>query len=578
MNIKYFFIPAFAVLVCGCTKETVPEDGSVLNPEFTVSFFVGNDEVDTKAVSDAADGCRTAMYGLTDGNGGSDLVLVETVSSLLAVPAGTKGTPVYTENFDARFGEQFYAVAFEPAESGELTDPWGSGLGDNGAVRFKNTADHTYSYDYSNSAVTGVDWNLSWPEGGSLFYFLQAPYNVTKDLSPRFYADGSIQFDYTDPTAPTDVDGRMTIVDGAAAQTDFLFSSRMVGQPAAGASNRHDILMYHALTAVKFKVGNVDMGVETRITNVTFKGIKASGHCTIKPNYTADNTSEGDNPSNAEGADASRSRTCSVWTEHGSGSDLVVDYSQSFNGTVDFSQENSQFAESFYDGSSNLRNLGTADGSVILNMVPQVLENVEVVVEFTIDGKPFTRSASLSGIWKAGELHTYTLTVNKVGVDISDRLDVSKNEKTEVVTRNTGNVTAYIRAGYAVAWYYGHGAEAVAVAPYQGDGVFTGLSPVCPDGKQAWILGEDGYYYYRYPLLPGRSSAYPLFTRYIAPSDPAPFAGGHLEFKLLIQGVQYDADAEKVSDAWGSVHTAGADGKPTSVTVVSLLSAEPESM
>lgn len=575
-----------AVIALPSCKDDILEEGSY--PENVVSFMIGNDATATKASASSVE-TQVASYTI-EGVEDNDLVLIETVTSADNLYSTdlveTKGTPVYTENFDALYGEQVYATAFEP-KSGAASayapkDVWGSYLENGGTVKYKNTAAHTYSYDYSK----GQKVNLSWPAGGRLLYFIQAPYSTTNALNPDFYSDGSIQFDYTDPTATTTVGGRPTIVNGATNQKDILFTSKEISKPATG-GNQNNILMYHALTAVKFKVGNVDEGIETVINSITLKGITANGHCTIVPNYGDSNTSAGDNPSNAGGAEATKSYKCATWTDLAS--PLVVDYTQNFNGKTDYTTENSNFGDSFYAGTTDEKNLVTADGSEVLLMVPQTLNNVEIVVDFSLKAKKtgvlvgtYSRSVKLSSTWKAGELHTYTLTVNKVSVSVTDSMDNNKEVKSALSTSNSGNVTAYLRATYAIAWYYGYGDDAICVASWHGHGKFTYLGgPDDQNGyKNTWMKGSDGYYYYVNPVLPGRPTQFPLFTTFSAASitEEPVFPNSHLEMKILLQGVQFDESKQKVTAAWGDIDEVDADGNPTGKKIVDLLSTKPENI
>lgn len=551
---------AAVILFHGCKETGFEEPGG--NSDGTVTFIIGNDSAETKSP------VKAASYDLeSDG-----LSIVETVSGMDS--PGTKGTPVYTENFDSLYGSSLYATAYVPVSgTGPLTDVWGSFLENGGTVPFKNCGTNTYSYNYSAGSK-----NLHWPSGNVLHYFLQAPYSATSALKPVFFADGHIEFDYTDPVAAVAVGDRKVITDPAASQSDLLFTSRKVSKPETS-SVTEKLLMYHSLTAVKFKAGNQDDEVETIIKKVTFKGIKANGHCTIRPNYSDSNMSP-DNSSNHGGAASSKSSSCTSWAKHSTADDLVVDYVQTFSGTVDYDRENSSFGDSFYNG-TNLRNVGAADGSQILLMVPQELKDVVLEVEYTLrkkgssSGTDYKKSVKMSSVWKAGEIHTYTLTVNTVAVRIDDSMNASGTVKSNVETKNTGNVTAYLRATYTIAWYYGTGNDAVAVSPYSNNGTFVNLGGK-KSGEDTWILGSDGYYYYRYPVQPGNSSKNKIFESFTAPSEAAPFVGAHLEMKVLLQGVQYDAQKSNVTFAWGNVHTVDASGKPTSTTVVSQLSDIPE--
>ncbi len=575
-----------AVLSLTCCKNEMIEEG--LRPENVVSFTIGNDATTTKA-SASCNEIQVASYAI-EGVEDNDLALVETVSSadnLYSTYAPeTKGTPVYTENFDALYGTQVYATAYAP-KTGAATaytdgEVWGSYLENGGTVNLKNTDANTYSYDYTKGQAV----NLSWPDGGKLLYFIQAP-DTTKALNPKFYSDGSIEFDYTDPTTPTTVEGRQTIVNGASAQKDILFTSKIVSKPAEG-GNHNNILMYHALTAVKFKVGNIDERIETIINSITLKGITANGHCTIVPNYGDSNTSAGDNPSNASGAETTKSSKCATWENLAS--PLVVDYTHNFSGKTSYTTENSDFASSFYNGTTAEKNLiNAADGGEVMLMVPQTLNNVEVIVNFSLKAKntgvlvgTYSRSVKLSSTWKPGELHTYTLTVNKVSVSVTDTMNDTKEVKSALSTSNSGNVTAYLRATYAVAWYYGYGDDAICVASWHGHGKFTYLGEPDEenDYENTWIKGSDGYYYYVNPVLPGRPTQFPLFTTFSAASitEEPVFPKSHLEMKILLQGVQFDASQEKVTAAWGNIDEVDKDGNPTGKKIVELLSTKPENI
>ena len=564
MNMKKLFYGLSlltAVCLLSACEDVIGGGSGTDFDENTVAFTIGGNSSVTRG---AAMQTVVAPHNVFDLPGEADeepdFCLVETVTDMdeeaYDAVGTTRGTPVYTENFASLYGTDLYGTAYKTQTgTAQLTDVWGSYLENGGTVNFKPVegTSNTYAYDYSR----GQKVNLAWPEDNKLLYFLQAPYATTSELNPEFYADGHIEFDYTDPTTP--VSG--VITNGAAAQKDFLFTSKVMEKDTKDTKNH--VLLYHALTGVKFKFGNVDQEVKTEITKVTIKGIKANGHCTIKPSYGESNTSAGENPSNVTGASGTKSSSCSTWGKHSSSTDLVVDYSQTFSGLVDYTNGdggNSNYGDSFYDGTSNLNNFGKADGSEILMMIPQVVTDVVLTVDFTINGKPFQRSVKLKGEWKAGELHTYTLTVNKVDVSVDDNMNEAKTMKSGVVTANTGNVTAYLRAAYSVAWFYGHGDDAIAVAAWGGHGKFTTGDN---DGLSAkWIKGEDGFYYYPYPVMPGRPTQHALFTTFTAPktTEEAPFPGGYLDMMILLQGVQYDSDMAKVKAAWGTIKTADGTG------------------
>ena len=584
------------MLLAGCEDELgKDEDGRMTFDENTIAFTLGQSS-NTRAVGTAS--TVVAPSNVFDLPGETadepDFCLMETVTDMneevFDAVGETRATPVYTENFYDLYGTDLYGTAFEPQTgTAQLTDVWGSYLENGGTVNFKKVADtdNTYAYDYSR----GQKVNLAWPEGNKLLYFLQAPYTTTKDLNPKFYADGHIEFEYTDPTTP--VSG--VIANGATAQKDFLFTSKVMEKDTKDTKNH--VLLYHALTGVKFKVGEMEeiggniTQVKTTITKVTLKGIKANGHCTIRPNYVdGTNTSDG-NPSNKKNETNAntKSAVCSTWSQHSTDEDLVVDYSQTYSGVVDYAKgDDSNFADSFYDTDKNthLKNMGRKDGSEILFMVPQDLTNAEIVVDFTVTygevSHSYQRKAKLTTSWKAGEIHTYTLTINQVAVSVDDSMNAQLTEKNGVTTSNVGNTCAYLRATYAIAWYYGYGEDAVCVAAYQGNGEFIYMAG--PNEKDhhnpTWIKGSDGFYYYKWAVKPGASTRFPFFGSFTAPSvsETGPFPGSHLEMKILLQGVQYDQGKKKVGQAWGDVYTVDADGNPTTTKIVDVLSNEIENL
>ena len=532
--INFFILFAAAASLVACNKETPEGNGKYVGKAGSITLIVGNDEAATKAGSSCSE-VQVGSYNFFEEGDETELVMVETVSDVdnasHSEPA-TKGTPIYTENFDTIYGKDFYGTAFDGSiSSGKLTDVWGSYLENNGIVKFNWVADHTYEYKYSE----GQSINLGWPDSKKLRYFFQAPYSTTKNLSPDFYGDGSIKFSYSDPNTATDG----VITDGSVNQTDILFTSKVLVQPANPENGvSANILMYHSLTAVKFKVGTPDEGNMPIITKVTVKGIYSKGDCTIVPNYTDANTSAGSNPSNHNSNDndndnETKSTVCTTWDNRGN----AVNYVENFTGTTDYS--GAGFAESFYKDDTELNNLGAADGSKILLLIPQTKSDVEFEVEYKVTdgGATYKRSVKAAIDWKAGEIHTYTFTINKVDVAVTDTVNGLK--KTNVKTTNTGNVTAYLRATYVLAWFYGD----TVVAPYTGSTTIT--------LGNGWFK-EGDYYYYTYPVAPGKDSKAPVFASWTAPEvNNSGFPEAHLEMKILLQGVQYDSNKAKVGAAWG---------------------------
>ena len=105
--------------------------------------------------------------------------------------------------------------------------------------------------------------------------------------------------------------------------------------------------------------------------------------------------------------------------------------------------------------------------------------------------------------------------------------------------KNTGTAQAYIRASYAVNWRDGEGIIA-AVTP-------KGYScDLVKDPQGAWVDGEDGYFYYPYPVAPGDEAPSLLTCRVSYPVDPE----YTLSVEVVAEAIQSNP-AEAAEEAWG---------------------------
>jgi len=206
---------------------------------------------------------------------------------------------------------------------------------------------------------------------------------------------------------------------------------------------------------------------------------------------------------------------------------------------------------------------GTANHSVScsvsdeLILIPQSLssQNATLTVNVTIDGATFNATSVLNSItWQAGKVHTYTFTNSgkDVVVTVTDDVNLTTNEKSNVQIKNTGTATAYIRAAIVAGWYK----NGMMVAGWDPEsstyaGTFTGLP------GSDWVKVGD-FYYYQNPVTGGSFTGSNLFTKYAAP-ETAPVAGAHLEMTILAQGIIWDADKARVALAWGSGIATSAD-------------------
>ena len=567
------------------------------------------------------------------------LCLVETVTSMddefFDAISGTRGTPIYTENFDDLYSDQLAVTAFPYKEktSGVTgteeyvrpTDVWGDYLGDDGTVLYSKESDHTYRYDYSKGQTT----NLSWPDGtngNKLLFFFEAPYRITK-IQPEFVEvpsetggastyklpadftgtynkifniDGSIEFDYVSPALADN-------------QEDILFTSKWITKAEndkviAGKAAPHNILLYHALTAVKFKVGNdFPEGIQLEFTKVTFTNIYKSGHCTVKPNYKDDTNTSAGNPSNEEGLPATKSALCSLWSSLGTQGECSVEFplkggDAMGNKTVGkLSGDEAPtvtFPDGFYRETTSEetiadRNLNTTSYSKTFLFIPQdvtpkttggamidgaqtainveyyIIRNGEREGQRTSDGssKPFSKTIYLpTETWKAGELRTFTLNGLAVHVSIDDTMNSANTVKSGLATTNEGTAPQYQRVLVTANWIYDDANYGPSiVAPYDIIKKGTDGKPVSLNTKgftkfpgEGWLIGEDGFFYYVNPIDEEVQPDKPLFDTFTQTMD-SPYPGAHLEMSLSVQAVKYELSHETVNAYWFSTIGGGSN-------------------
>ena len=538
-------------------------------------YTYGKNEVVVKVggntMATRAEGARTVVapsnvYDLPAQNGEMQVTLVETVISLddacYDAVMGTRGTPVYTENFANNYSS-FQGTAYD----GSTT--WGGGTqtftGSNGV----------YSYQYDES--------YTWPKDGLLFFFDAVAGEGVADLAHNS-SDGTISFSYTSPEAAAD-------------QKDILFTSRYLTEDDQKSGN-NSILFYHALTGVKFKLTNdVTYGPEDEpctliINSVTINDLYSQGDCTINPFYKEGSWGTTSNPIKDDKSNKqTKSAECTQWSNKSDQKDFTLEFPTNTDGTnkiVNYADATQDFADSFSSGEceSANKNLNDAAYSQTFWFIPQTLTaDNTLTVNFTIkygDGKEYTATRTISfpatnvpgnsgTDWKAGELRTFSLTLSQVLVDIDDDMLITRegakeeevwykgangemttapvtrgDTKANVTTYNVGTAPEYQRVIVTANWVYPNDEY------NQGDIIVRDHDLTKDTGWQAvidtehWTLGTDGYYYYYKPIKPGCTPEFPLIKKgygYTCP-DEAPFPGTHLEMTLCVQAIQYIAGTD----------------------------------
>ena len=542
MKKSYIALAVLAMAaLAGCQENEITNEVYTLEKgEVLIRLANGRQ---TKSM-DAASVIEGATIELGTDENGTNFVLEETITNLdnLSFAPETKGTPGYTENF-ADLYKGFNAAVYKGGSVYEA----------DGAFEEYDKANLIYKRKYPNDI---------WDGNGEpdLYFFLRTPAsyidaNITSDLSYNT-TNGSISFSYTSPTT-------------ADAQQDMLFTSR----PLNTAADFNDlfikddqglpVLFHHALTGVKFAIGNAAEDNVT-ITKVEFTGLKTSGSCVITP--IQENGKYEDNHTNYSSA------TAVVWTP----GTATAAISQEYNSVTSYEQPGtgvSKFAENYYQGgnSNNLSKDNDATAAQTFWLIPQTLtDDVKLTVSYSIDGKAqepweidFGSALKKNGNfinWQAGELRTYTLKVDAVKVHIEDQITTG-GAKQGVAIKNTGNTKSFIRATIIGNWCAENGeavfgftdfidnpGEYVEIPSWTidntGGGVFAGLPGT------GWVRATDGFFYFTTAVEPGKiigtaptgatASDYvgePLFVSYTPPTNHPDYqiAGKYVDSHFVME-------------------------------------------
>ena len=542
--------------------------------------------------SDVAPEARHGIVIPLETEDGSRFVLEETVTSLDALLSETRGTPAYTENLGTLYANNLSVYAAE---------------GTFGTATYENMESSLYP---RKDASQGDGWRYQhnyngdpWPESGAVGFYLNMPATPT-GVSITGRTGGKFTFTYTSP-------------EKAADQQDILFAytSMTKDEHKGFLPNGAPVLFNHALTAVKFAIGNDKSDIDAnsvKITKVTFKNLVNSGTCEITP---TDAVTDVKNTYSSAGA---TSWTAGTPVDNTITSDTIQD-------TVTYNASDKKFGESWYSA-GNKRNLNDADATQTFWLIPQAFtasSNVTLVIEYTYadvsDSWEIDFGKALAGVtWKAGDLRTYTIKIDDVNVKIEDTvapteapntilttIDGTKEikdkngntvlytayggTKSDVTITNTGNTDAYIRAALIGQWLDENGNPVFGFTDYTAGrvelvdswyqdqfvthngyhGYFVDL-PGYQNTKQDssfdnplnnWYLNSDGYYYYKEIVPAGEPVPDDLFTSYTVSKSPAVLVAGAVKnvyFRLeistqAISANKLDGTPYSLSDAWSRV-------------------------
>jgi len=153
----------------------------------------------------------------------------------------------------------------------------------------------------------------------------------------------------------------------------------------------------------------------------------------------------------------------------------------------------------------------------------------------------------------AGKIVTFRINekkANRISVDISDEVD--GNVKKNIVIKNTGSKTIYVRASLVGNWISSTGKYLQAWSESDPYGTFDNSFPTSLPAN--WKKGSDGYYYYSKAVKPNHTVSQNLFNTYTRTGKPSLASVKYLDFDILVQAVAVGTDDDKRANAkavWG---------------------------
>ena len=522
----------FMAALVSCQENELRNDEFVAKDGDIVFRMTGNGRA-TKSMDSV-----TPMKGVTIDLGsqaGTHFFLEETVINLNEIDFGpqTKGTPAYTLNLGqlyadnlgvsavgGTFGDFAYASAEEEIGSDNKWLYW-----------------HHYATDpWPEDEEEEVGFYLRMPASPAGVTFGTGAYGTNDD-------GATITFTYKTPNT-------------AAATQDILFGYRSLAKkdyPKTGIP----AVLYHALTGVKFAIGNDDDGIV--ITEVSFEGLYDSGKCVIAP---PDLETAGTEDYNV-----------AVWSNLTSTDDYIISSEGLLNDDgeqqiADYGKSKNYDFPTSFTGHGAANNMNDDDASKTFWLIPQAFEgrnDVMLTIKYNYcDNTDLETKLTLGEIfgergieWGAGELHTYIIKVDEVNLQIQDEIVeetrpipvlvndeyVNQNQKTlvkkNVEIYNTSNVEVFIRAAIVGQWVTANGDpifgftdeinnlyvveswyEDQFVNKSRHHGYFVELADYNEDnGYNNWYLGDDGYYYYSESVETDEKTL-PLFDSYVLGTRP----------------------------------------------------------
>ena len=601
-KMKHFYGVSLLAAVClaACTPEDefTRSNGQMGSLGFSVSVADDNGGSDTRSntyvVETFVVGNDTLCLTCTETDMCDSAPEVEETSA-------TRGTPIYTStgtgtslltsplyNLESVYAS-FNVTGKKVASDGTLSDfywnytdtpPTETYMGDDPTEAY---IDMPYKFD-SYVAKNTSEWEYWSPVGteAEKFYWWRDKkhddlnyklsfyaYSPTPDVaepykwSPTMAYDknGKMTFSYSVPTGGT---GTYSGKD-AEVQPDILVGSTLpqvrddLDKVTISGVDHYkvDLKFFHALSGVRFciaKPSAVSGSEEDDLTGYTIESItldklRPSGTCTLS--Y----------PTGKTPLECVSSQVIS-WGSYGAGNGT---YTQTFDHTIADGKTGGEMAygtttsQTFMLLPQTLGESGTNSPNSEVSIVLKDKAGVTQVLKVQKLKGSKGASGSSPSAWLPGKMYTYKLATKQkdVTVSIDDTpTTVSATERTKsgLKIKNTGTTAAYIRVAAVANWYKG---ETNFTTPYSATQLATDLASLNVGTGKPWYKGADGFYYYRNPLLGGKTitGTNNLFSTITFAGTPPEDTGWHLEVNLVVQAVR----TNDVEAAWGTgiISTAG---------------------
>lgn len=150
-----------------------------------------------------------------------------------------------------------------------------------------------------------------------------------------------------------------------------------------------------------------------------------------------------------------------------------------------------------------------------------------------------TVGVTVAYIFSKGEETPNSFDPVFVSCDVEET--VSGQAKTDIKVRNTGDISAYIRATFVVMWVSDSGSV-------HSSSPMENVNYIVNFGSEKWVKGSDGFYYYTAPVF--TAGVTETFILSIFPVGEAP-DGYSLAVHVAATAIQAEP-ANAANEAWGA--------------------------